>query len=797
MSRSKDDPIWVAPKGIELIFGSTPEHVIGRCLFACFEDEISFQRNQDVEKQKEKAKVLISSIDARMKSRFMKGETLPTLNILASSKRTEQSFLESFIEQKRKNESKTTLIIDEPQWVIRTDKDTPNKFLVAVGNKFLASEVLPLNVTNEAVEEYKIKGYTIIKVPMGYYENFIDDIDIALTDIAGISTTSTTKYISGVRWNECVSNKIENPMTKEVIEVGNASDDTTQYYDFFDLKKVPSELKNKPLFIHLDMSLTGDKTGITGVWIKGKRPSGENEPQSKTLYYQLAFSFAVKAPKGYQVSFEKNKQFIYWLREQGFSIKHITADTFQSAAVLQDLKAHNFECDILSVDRVENNSKICLPYQYLKATIYEKNIEMYKTALLTEEAINLERDGNGRIDHPMGGTVGCFVGSTLIRLVDGRTLTMKELVDEYENGKINWVYSFNETTQKIEPKPIERAWLTIKNAPLVKVVLDNGREIVCTPNHRFMLRDGTYTEAKDLKKYDSLMPLYTKVATKGLKGYRLFYEPMEDKWHYEHRQFAMEVDDEKYLVHHKNCNPLDNAPTNLIWCSRARHIQIHTEMSTGATSPEANRKRSGSIKKWHAENKGTDDYAKRNHKLALAGMGVTEEEWKIIQRRKKESQDIYKKHLQELENERLLKIKEREIRKKEIETLFNIEDYDESSSSEKSSYSCKYARLKRPEIQERISESLRKAHKDGKFKNAAKALKKHNDELRGKKRSPDDIEKIREGIKNRHYVINDRTREKLSKATKRKRWYNNGITNIYIDIDEPIPDGYKRGRIKT
>ena len=115
MSKSKDDPIWVAPKGIELIFGSTPEHVIGRCLFACFEDEISFQRNQDVEKQKEKAKALISSIDARMKSRFMKGENLPTLNILASSKRTEQSFLESFIEQKRKNESKTTLIIDEPQ----------------------------------------------------------------------------------------------------------------------------------------------------------------------------------------------------------------------------------------------------------------------------------------------------------------------------------------------------------------------------------------------------------------------------------------------------------------------------------------------------------------------------------------------------------------------------------------------------------------------------------------------------------------------------------------------------------
>lgn len=248
-----------------MIYGSTPEHVIGRCLFACFEDEINFQRNKDINIQKEKAKVLISSIDARMKSRFMKGEKLPTLNILASSKRTDQSFLESFIETKKRNDSKTTLIIDEPQWVIRTDKDTPNKFLVAVGNKFLASEVLPLDVTQERVDDYKAKGYTLIQVPMGYYENFIEDIDIALTDIAGISTTNTTKYISGIRWTECLNKDAVNPMRKEVIQVGNARDDIVQYYDFFDLTKVPEELKLKPLFIHLDMSLTGDKTGVAGV----------------------------------------------------------------------------------------------------------------------------------------------------------------------------------------------------------------------------------------------------------------------------------------------------------------------------------------------------------------------------------------------------------------------------------------------------------------------------------------------------------------------------------------------------
>ena len=121
LSKSLTNPEWQPPKDIELIYGSQSRHVIGRAVFCSFEDEISFIPNQDINKQKEKAKSLISSIDARMQSRFMKGEKLPTLHILASSKRTEQSFLESYIEMKKKNNSKTTRIIDEPQWIIRTD----------------------------------------------------------------------------------------------------------------------------------------------------------------------------------------------------------------------------------------------------------------------------------------------------------------------------------------------------------------------------------------------------------------------------------------------------------------------------------------------------------------------------------------------------------------------------------------------------------------------------------------------------------------------------------------------------
>ena len=399
---SKIDSEWHPNGNIELIYGSQTKHIIGRAVFANFLDEASFRQNQDITKQKEYALELVNTADARMQSRFMHGEKSPTLHIIASSKRTDQSFLESYIDMKRRNESKTTLIVDEPQWVIRTDKNSNRFFKVALGNKFLESEVLDIDVDEKTLDEYRDKGYKIIDVPMGYYESFIDDLGVALTDIAGVSVSNSMGYISGERWARCRDDSIRNPFTKEILTVGNAPDDEAQYKDFFDMSAVPEDMMSKPLYIHLDMSLTGDKTGIAGVWIKGKKPPVEGQPPSKELYFQLAFSVSIKAPKGHQVSFEKNRQFIYWLKEVGFNIKGISTDTFQAYDTGQSLRAKGYEVEILSVDRV-NSDHICEPYQYFKSTIYEERVITYKTSLLTEEIVGLLRDGNGKIDHSPAG----------------------------------------------------------------------------------------------------------------------------------------------------------------------------------------------------------------------------------------------------------------------------------------------------------------------------------------------------------------------------------------------------------
>lgn len=400
----KNEIIWNPPKFINIIVGSQSRHVIGQAIYFAFFDEISFIANQDIEKQKERAIDMIDTARGGMKTRFTNKGKNPTLLALASSKRSDKSFLEVHMKKKAETESENTLIVDEPVWNVRPSSEYSGKvFYVAQGNKFLASEVIG---DNPDIRLWKNKGYSVLKVPVEYKAAFLEDVDRALCDYAGVSSSDLTKYIAGHRLQVVKSDKIVNPFTREIIEVGNARDDKTQYYDFFDLSNIPREMKSRPLFLHFDMSISGDRTGIAGIWIKGKKPHQEGVPDSKELYYQLAFHVAIKAPKGYQISFEKNRQFAYWLREQGFNVKGTSSDTYQNADLGQQLNARNFNYSVVSVDRVDPQDKICKPYHYFKNVIYEERIVMYDAELLTDEILGLEKNSNGKIDHPDGGRTG-------------------------------------------------------------------------------------------------------------------------------------------------------------------------------------------------------------------------------------------------------------------------------------------------------------------------------------------------------------------------------------------------------
>jgi tRNA-splicing ligase RtcB (3'-phosphate/5'-hydroxy nucleic acid ligase) len=103
---------------------------------------------------------------------------------------------------------------------------------------------------------------------------------------------------------------------------------------------------------------------------------------------------------------------------------------------------------------------------------------------------------------PLAGfDIGCFTADTLVPTVDGRSYPIGELA---EAGQDILVYALDEDHRIVVAHATARKTRT--NAPLVRVMLDNEREIVCTPDHEFMLRDGTYRQAQDLVPGISLMP---------------------------------------------------------------------------------------------------------------------------------------------------------------------------------------------------------------------------------------------------------------------------------------------------
>ena len=188
------------------------------------------------------------------------------------------------------------------------------------------------------------------------------------------------------------------------------------------------------------------------------------------------------------------------------------------------------------------------------------------------------------VEGPSAG--GCFSGDTRIALADGRRLSFKEIKDEQMRGKEHYCYTIRSDGQ-IGLERLTDVRRTREDAKVVKVVLDNGEEIVCTPDHRFMLRSGRYRRAGTLRPGDSLMPLRTKFSNTEdsgitIAGYEMTWDPKSESWIFSHvladwynlwkGKYGVEAGAHR---HHVDFNKLNNSPENILRLSVAEHLSTH------------------------------------------------------------------------------------------------------------------------------------------------------------------------------------------------------------------------------
>lgn len=403
-SKSEKDFYYIPEGGkIDIDYGSDASHGLGKQVFVAFMDEINFSQAgiKDINKAKERMRNTYNTVAARVKGTFKHGGEVFGKIFAVSSKRSDSDFMEAYVqEQLEAGAGDHMYISDAPQWeVLPPETFSKERFYVAVGGRHQKSFVVPENQSfPKALEDLRSQGYKLLNPPVDMRSDFLADINVALRDLAGIAIAGTMSFITQEALTNVINKSRRNPFYSDILQIGVK--DTQTIEEYFHLNEVPPIFKKVPIFIHLDLSLNNDRSGISGGGITDRKDITDNTGKKISLpFLSHMFSVAIEAPRGDKIPYAKIVAFICWLRRQGFNIERISRDQYQSEYVAQQLEAEGFTVDKISLDRTPDG------YIALRSVIWEERIDMIDSNLLQNELIHLQFDSiTSKVDHPVGGS---------------------------------------------------------------------------------------------------------------------------------------------------------------------------------------------------------------------------------------------------------------------------------------------------------------------------------------------------------------------------------------------------------
>jgi len=181
--------------------------------------------------------------------------------------------------------------------------------------------------------------------------------------------------------------------------------------------------------------------------------------------------------------------------------------------------------------------------------------------------------------------IACLVGSTKIQLIDGSSISIEEMA---KNPTVDyWVITSSTDGKWLVEKAIRPSVSGFSNI-FIRVKLDNGQIEECTPDHLWLMRDGSYKESADLKCNDSLMPCYIgefeghiTIRPNDTYDYERNIQYERRGWVPLHRisyeSFYGVKIPFNYSIHHKDFNKKNNIPSNLTCIDNKDHLPLHTD----------------------------------------------------------------------------------------------------------------------------------------------------------------------------------------------------------------------------
>lgn len=399
-------------QSLRLVYGSAVAHQIGVDVYGSALDEGDFFKTVSSGlKEINKARELYTALMNRRASRFSVSSDLPVgLLVLISSPAYESDFVErriSRVESSAYNEGLTKVTMmtgfkvkkgrySSEYFYVHPGSAETDALMIRTIDDFI-SLVESLKMTKHLPEGWE--GYSIHalvksmevyveveQVPMEFYDNFEEDIETAVRDILGLRTRSKLKFMTRGQAMKQTRSWMEHPFSRRLITI--STEDDRRIEDFWIPEKVWLT-KDLPRFIHIDQSVTTDRTGMASSVILA-----EDLEKPNTFWFGVEWMLAVVPPVRGQIPIIRCAEFIVWLRDQGFNIRKVTMDSYQSYASLQYLNASGISAELLSVDRTDE------AYVYFKTLALTDKVIYYDYPIYISELDGLLHNRQRRkVDH--------------------------------------------------------------------------------------------------------------------------------------------------------------------------------------------------------------------------------------------------------------------------------------------------------------------------------------------------------------------------------------------------------------
>ena len=398
------------PKNVLVLYGSGTGDAIGLDLACSLLDEANFFSDASGNStDMSEVSDLHRSLIARQQSRFMSNGKNRSLSIVVSSSTYASGYTE---ELKRRSLTDPTIKYYRARvWDVRPKGTySDEKFYVFCGNDktdpFIINDVMDLTAKlnikvnpsmsiPDAVAQLPNDLRVLVDdVPIDFRKQYDVNLLKSIQDVSGFSIQSSGGLFNNrTIFDACIDYTIPTLFTKNefIIETQNDSpQNSIMYY----LSGIPFLHPECPRFIHVDLSLSTDTTGISCCYKFGEK---EVDGVKRPIYYYDFCLRILPPPPPKKISIARVEEFIIYMRDKlHITFGMISYDQFQSFASQQRLQELGFPISYQSVDRTDSAYMFFVDQMYLGTVKF--NLQFANT--IDSELFNLQHDRQRhKVDH--------------------------------------------------------------------------------------------------------------------------------------------------------------------------------------------------------------------------------------------------------------------------------------------------------------------------------------------------------------------------------------------------------------